>query len=703
MGNTRIEILQKTKSVDYGDKDIVNFWLKINDNVNFNSENNNLMQIISVFDEIQDSIICIQTEELNHPEIIKAIYNASKKHNRIYILTNKKDKDLQQFEGVCLVRFGIKNIGSFILVNPNTNSNKGIIFTAPLIETSLANAENISLNLDNGQVKTLFRFFSDNFWNKAQFEIIEDFNTPKETSEPPLDFLPNIEDFCDVDFIKDEISKINTDAIVSVPNLKTNDLLNFENMKNSHISTSLMNNDDDLLISLASDNSIYAYPNNIIRLIISDNNDSWLIPKTNISNDDNLFALKLNSQQIKTLTKKLKDNIENAELEFHLSKTRKELENKTIRLLNNIKTEIEIKSENNIKLPNIELSELLPKEEFENQEPDFMGDNISVKINYIWEIIPFFKPNNAKKAKLYQDWEKYQNEYNTFINQIEKAINESETKNIGETLKRWFLGKKQTISKLKQELEEIKDIKLSILEIRKRNDFIKKINELAKKVSANLREIDTEIKKSEIETEIEQLKNQKEEKELQLNNFIEKQENKLNEIEKNKDEKLKLFLEKYNLKKEELPKSKSEWQRKKNKKKEKIAEDQKILDELKEIEGFDFSKKYEDDKQKFKKEIKNIETQIKSKEKELEKIGKQQQQNESSSLNSVLGKGQNNKNLTQNNELSIPDIDYLPKTGELFEVGKQKYLEIEFWEDYESGKKEAERLKAKLCAKPIKN
>jgi len=703
MQKTKIQAISKSKNIDYGNKEINNFWLKIKKKSNFQEENTNLKQIISVLDEIQDSIICIQTEKLNHPEIIKAVYNASKKRNHIYILTNEKDAGSKQLEGVCLIRYGIKNIGSFILINPNTSSNKGVIYTAPLIETSLANAENISLNLDNEQVKTLFRFFSDNFWNKAEFEIIEDFNNPIETGEPPLDFLPNIKDFCAADFVKNEILKINSNAIISIPTLQTNDLLNFADLKNSKTLTSLKNNDNELLISLASDNSIYASPNNSLRLIISENNDSWLIPKTNISNDDNLFALKLNSQQIKTLRKKSEQNIENAEYEFHLSQTRKELENKTILLLNNIKKEIKINSENNETLDDIELTEFLPQKEFEQQKPEFTDDNnFSVKRNYNWQIIPFFTPDNAKKAKLYQDWEKYQNKYNAFISQIEKALNEgkNKTNNIGKKLRQLFLGKTTNIfPKLQEDLKEIKETNLSILEISKRKEIFRKINELAKEVSANLSEIDTEIKKSGIETEIEQLRNQKEEKELELNNFIKEQKNKLNEIEKNKDEKLKLFFEKYNLKKEELAKYKSEWQRKKNKKKEKIAEDQKKLEELKEIEGFDFSKKYEDDKQKIEKEIKDIENKTSSKEKELEKAGKDQKQDNRSSLNFAIGNSKNNTSTKQNNEFSIPDIEHLPKVGELFEIGKQKYLEIEFWEDFEIAKNETQRLNAKLSVK----
>ncbi len=695
----KIKAISKSKNINYENKKVSNFWLKIKDKSNFQEENNNFEQIISVFKEIQDSIICIQTEELNHSGIINAIFNASQKQNRIYILTNEKDKYLKHLESVCLIRYGIKNIGSFILVNPNTSSNKGLIFTAPFIETSLANAENISLNLDNEQVKILFRFFSDNFWNKAEFEIIEDFNNPKETSEPPLDFLPNIQDFCDADFVKNEISKINNDCIISVPSLQTNDLLNFVSLKNSKILTSLKNNNIELLKIIAkNNNSIHSKNQNSNRIII-EKKGNWLIPKTNISENDNFFALKLNKKQFDNLDNLINYKIDNTKLKFNLSKTRKELENKTILLLDNIENEIEIKSENSKNLANIELIKLLSKEEFENKEPKFIDDNVSVKINYSWQIIPFFTPKNAKKAKLYQDWEKYQNEYNSFIKRIEKAINESESKKFTKKLKRFFLSKKQTISKFQQELEEINKINLSVLEVPKRKESIQKLNELAKNVSVNLYEIDTEIKKSGIETEIEEIKKKKEKKGIELEKFIEEHEEKLKEKEDNKEELLNKFLKKNNIKKDKLKKHKNEWQIKKKKKKEKIAEDQKKLEELKNIEGFNFRNKFENEKQKFKKEIKKIESQINSKEKELKKTGKEQKQSESSSLNLAISKEQNNKNIKQSKEFSISDIDFLPKIGKLFEVGKQKYLEIEFWEDFEQGKIETQRLNAKLSAK----
>ena len=160
MQKSTIKAISKSETINYGDKKINDFWLKVNDR-KIIKDNNNLERINTVFKQVENSVICIQTEEINHADIIKAIYEASKHNNRIYLLTNNKDTDLKKLEGVCLIRYGIKNIGSFILINPNTNSEKGILFSAPLIESSFTNVDNFVLDIDSQQTQTLFRFFSD--------------------------------------------------------------------------------------------------------------------------------------------------------------------------------------------------------------------------------------------------------------------------------------------------------------------------------------------------------------------------------------------------------------------------------------------------------------------------------------------------------------------------------------------------------------
>ncbi|MCC5945691.1 MAG: hypothetical protein JJT94_12210, partial [Bernardetiaceae bacterium] len=233
---------------------------------------------------------------------------------------------------------------------------------------------------------------------------------------------------------------------------------------------------------------------------------------------------------------------------------------------------------------------------------------------------------------------------------------------------------------------------------------VTEFNNLIKNVSVNIFEIETEIKKSEIDAEIKNLKTQNEDKGIELSRFIEQEENKLSEKEKNRAENLKTFLAKHDKKESELASFKAELIQKagkKNKKKNPGEEEKsgETLKQLQDIEGFNFRNKFEDEKKKFQREIREIEQKIERKEKEKSKIGNEQEQ-QISSLNSILSEKED-KSKNKKTEFSISEnLLRLPKIGELHEQGNQKYLAIEFWEDYEIGKQEIELFNAKLCAKP---
>ena len=129
---------------------------------------------------------------------------------------------------------------------------------------------------------------------------------------------------------------------------------------------------------------------------------------------------------------------------------------------------------------------------------------------------------------------------------------------------------------------------------------------------------------------------------------------------------------------------------------------------IKQIESFTskikledtFISKAETEKQSIEKELKILENQTSSKQKEIEKINAEQKSSDGSSLEVFNTKGnkKNTKPATSKQQFEIQKLPQLPQVGKLFTSGGHSYLAIEFWEDYELGKIEAERLKAKLCA-----
>jgi chromosome segregation ATPase len=80
--------------------------------------------------------------------------------------------------------------------------------------------------------------------------------------------------------------------------------------------------------------------------------------------------------------------------------------------------------------------------------------------------------------------------------------------------------------------------------------------------------------------------------------------------------------------------------------------------------------------------------------------GKDEEQKKGSVLASMKPGGKAVSNRTDSLQpLGVPPFDRLPAKGELYRHEGQDYLAIEYWEDYNEGKKEAGRLEAKLCAK----
>ena len=351
-----------------------------------------------------------------------------------------------------------------------------------------------------------------------------------------------------------------------------------------------------------------------------------------------------------------------------------------------------IKSQTQQNLGNNVLKTLLPRKEFEKQEPELPDDAVSSSICYSWINIPFYLPKNSIEHSLYNDWRNKQKEILQKLNLIGKVIEEVESKekSISKKLARFFLGKKTTFSKFTEEIEELKKIDYPNLNENKLKEKINRINEIYKEVQGHAAEIEIENHNAKIDEEIEEIKNKisKQQKELEAK----KQE--LNTKEKERDDKIQNFYKKYGYNNSsKLDEIKGQLSKKSSNKKENMIEKQ--LEELQDLENTTFIQKLKDDISKIEKQIKKYQNDIENKEKEKNKEVKP---NEKTSALDELDSSSKSQANEKGIFVPIPNLPQLPQTGKLYQLGKDSYLAIEFWEEYEQGKKEAERLKAKLCA-----
>ena len=658
--------VQKEETVNYGKEKINDFWMLKDGPITRSTPKQFITQFIKNTDS---GFICIYSEKITDNELINLLFNIAEKI-KVYILVNDYSQELLPIVGKSLIRYsGVKNKGTFILKNPKSDDSEGLFFGGQLTSTSLS-AAHFLFETSKNDIKELFRHYCYQFWSNAKTEIVED--TPQDVHSKPIDVFYDDNKFNGKDYVYGTLFKF----------VKETERQNIVGQK-------------------------------IVYL-----------------NQENISPIEIIASSFKEL------------------------------------------GDNNIK-------ELLPKTEYEEQKPVFKDDGVSEEITYSWRNVPFYLPENAKDHNLYKQWndEKVKIKFNldSFIKKIEES--EQREKTISSRIKRFFLGKKNLFSNLKEQLLKIEEVDFANLSKNEKDEKINKVNEIYREIVKQSKEIDVENKKALIDDEIENLAQELNDK----NNFQIEIEKKLSEKRKNRESKIcsfckqyeieseskiqewqddlrkqaesikthlvqsesekKALLEKKSFLEDKLENIKAKLDMKKNNDEKNMEEKEKVdlqddfdkkngqlndslekignLSDIIEMKQQDrenienkinlckkfqeeirnenvFIQKVIDEKNKIIKEKERIENSINAKKDEKEKIEKENiEPAEKSSLDVFSKKKQSNG---ISGKFDIQNIPQLPQIGKLFSYERNTYLAIEYWEDYNLGKQEAERFNAKLCA-----
>jgi hypothetical protein len=529
---TPIKSVSKTETKDFGQEPVNEFWLEIPAGTPSSYQDKNYMtQIKNLLDSgTKDGVICVLSEKLSSNPLCESLAMARDNGCRIYILANAYHSEMKNLEG-CLIRYGgNKRLGSFILINPNSNDPAGCLFSGPFSDESINLPANLLLDLDNTQVSTLFRYFCYQFWNKAEKERIG--NKERDTDAAPLDIYPPVGDYCDFQHLKTVWDKKTDNALITTSLLTANSFLKFSNFSNSTILSLFLGIDNNLVRSLKQNNNeIYAYNDSVFINTLKISDDVWLVPKTDTVREEEVYAIKLNSEQANVLDKHIFAlSQEKAKYQYFANNKREKLSEQTIIYLDSSK-EITINAQSTINLWEISFSELLSKENFENFKPDFADDGKSISIIYEWTNIPYTLPSGSKKHQLYEDWKKAEEVIDKYIDSILNDISENERKE-GKfsKLKKFFFPKEKNYnSEYQGELESLKPTKAKYRFEEKAalEKYIKRINEICSLVNKDSSEIETKIeeanRKAEIEEKQEEIKKCESERDDKKRELQEKQ------------------------------------------------------------------------------------------------------------------------------------------------------------------------------------
>ena len=665
----------------------------------------------------ENGVICIFSDALSSKSVCETLAKARDKGNRIYILTNDYNQEMNKIEG-CLIRFGGgRRIGSFMLINPGTNDASGCVFTGLLSDGSLNRTENLLLDLDSEQIQTLFRFFCFQFWNNAEKEHIG--GVSHNTDAAPLDIYPPTNDSCDFSYLTKLWNKKTENAYITTSRLSENSFFNFSVFSNSNIVSLLTGIDNSLVCSLKDKaNNIYVHDDASMINTLQTYEGFWLIPKTDVTQEEEVYSIKLNSDQEKKLLNHNISIMQNKTYyQYFKNETRGKICGKTIfHPGESVSQKHTVNPEVRKIVKMDEPKELLPMEKFLNQHPSFEDDGCSVSIKFEWTNVPYTLPKGSNKHQLYKNWEDEERKIKLFIDTILKNISEIEkSENKFKLIARIFLGKKQKFKEYENELRKLKDENYrNIIKEEELKEKINRINELCRIVEKDSGELKEENRQAEIKKQIEIKEQEKEKYNKELNT-------KNDDLKKAEGE-----IKKYTASQKDMENQHKNLKDKAEKEKTKKDEKEKTDKEKTETENIEINydeliKELNENINKIKKElisrnmnknnvtgqIKEIEKKIKETEnyinnekEKLKKIPKETAEKKSSLTNLGTGGKMSNKSGFTNN-LPVPTLKYLPIIGEFYNHNGQDYLAINDWEDYDKGKEEAKRLSAnaKLCAK----
>lgn len=196
MANKILPIV-KQQTIDYSAVEQENFWM-LKGNITF-SQSDHKAKFKQLLENVREGIVCIYSEKFTDKDLIEVVFNISNTI-RCYILVKEYSNELDMLKGKALIRYsGVKILGSFMLVNPNSNFPQGVFYAGQLTEPSLL-IEHISFVVKKEEISELFRHFCYQFWEKAKIEII-DSGGPKNVETKPIDIYYDDDKFKGKDYV----------------------------------------------------------------------------------------------------------------------------------------------------------------------------------------------------------------------------------------------------------------------------------------------------------------------------------------------------------------------------------------------------------------------------------------------------------------------------------------------------------------------
>ncbi len=762
MNKTRISFKNHRLTKDYSQKTIANIWIKQSPKTgrnlsfqHFLSEEKEKEKLFLKTIQEASQVLIIATPILEHRELIKALLAACNEGVRVYVLVGEA-RQLKPLAGKVFIKTGFDFQGSFILSDP-TNQSKGAFLNDSFRKDTFI-YENMVFEMDELQINEFYQLFCHWFWNRAPHQILHENQLahPPKAEESPYGDIP-LTKAHHLPELLDTIYNGSSEWVLSNLNSKSP----YQQGKNKSVITSYLGNEDSFVIDLTQDGSeVLAFAQDFIpkaQFAVVSQSEAWLFPSKDAISKDYPYLIRLNKLQSTELYKYKNQIKDQAEYKFSSLKTYTELEGESFYTLTKLKSK-------NTVVRNERLTQIIPEVSLGDLENPIWENYLEEKellacrVDYDLELHPIVLPNGATPDRLYADWKKIENNGKGKIEELKFAVAQlnDKQKTIGDRLKSFLgsfrLGKNTKYAELKRKIETLSTAK--VLTIRDGKQLYAAINKIVTEINEETIELNDELAEAKakadhhdqisrakeelkvLEKEESELKNKRialeeqqvveraqlrtEQAEKQTAFLLEyfgisaKEEYKIKEEYTVFNQQLKFAFTTENwskirstisLKKGEVKKNRKQF--KKNalvvKHIEMLNSEAVKIDDMPKVLERQFQGKFKE----IDKQISNFADKIKRKKLETEKefVYDKKTNKKISPLARMQKRGKKKVVSNENQGIEflkpqeIPNEE-LPTVGELFTYQKNRYLTIDFWEEYAEAVTEKERLNIRtICIK----
>ncbi|MCG9720681.1 hypothetical protein [Shewanella sp. Isolate7] len=402
--------------------------------------------------------LLIACEQLKDEFLIQAIKEQAEKGIRIYLLLGEKNANkvaIDTLSGRCLIRTGVSQQGTLVLVDHSTTQAQGLLLMSgqPLVS---ADQPAWGIQLERQQIDDSFRSFCKLFWENSNEEYLQQNQQQSSVQHPDGAVVTNhSHQLCGTlhDYLSDTLAHLQAAT--------------HSGFSASGKSWRLLLGTHSNEIARQARAGVALTDNQIPSLLLS-SDGNWLLPcRTDFAVAN--WCLKLSAQQSQKLEQAYDLAFEEAAWQYQSETAMGECsDQQLLRFADQPDQECAVAKVREIELEDINTQDI---DSFRNDRAEQLASRVTAWqrsqlahfIDYDVVVHPPYCPEAAKPDALYQDWEKAEKDWQQRLEVLTNAQSkiDQQQASIADKLrgfiKGFLLGQGQSVKSLNQEIDTLKN------------------------------------------------------------------------------------------------------------------------------------------------------------------------------------------------------------------------------------------------------